>query len=72
MLFTWGGDFSWVEPTDPAAKRADGAPSPAPKRDHHGGCLGTGDKEGRLLPTRIRGDYDKHGAVQVRCSSDKG
>ncbi|KAG2441550.1 hypothetical protein HXX76_003171 [Chlamydomonas incerta] len=63
-LYTWGGDFSWTEPAEPSKKGAEHA---APKRDHHGGCLGHGDKEGRLLPTRVRGDIDKHGVVQVVC-----
>ncbi|GIL96509.1 hypothetical protein Vretimale_2308 [Volvox reticuliferus] len=53
MLFTWGCDFSWM----------DGG-----KRDKHFGCLGLGDDiEGRLVPTRVRGDMDKHGVVQVAC-----
>ncbi|GLC74622.1 hypothetical protein PLESTF_001536100 [Pleodorina starrii] len=51
-LYTWGCDFSWVEGTKP---------------DHHHGCLGTGDTEGRLVPTRVRGDMDKYGVVQVAC-----
>ncbi|KXZ53218.1 hypothetical protein GPECTOR_7g1111 [Gonium pectorale] len=55
-LYTWGGDFSWLE-----------TPNPSGKRDHNNGCLGHGDKEGRLLPTRVRGDLDKHGVVQVTC-----
>ncbi|PNH11006.1 hypothetical protein TSOC_002191, partial [Tetrabaena socialis] len=62
-LYTWGGDFSWTEPAEPS-KRSEGA---GPKRDHHSGCLGLGDKDGRLLPTRVRGDIDKHGVAQVAC-----
>ena len=34
--------------------------------DHHKGCLGTGDREGRLLPTRIRGELESREVVQVR------
>ena len=37
QLYTWGGDFSWTEPAEPSKKGAEHA---APKRDHHGGCLG--------------------------------
>jgi hypothetical protein len=35
------------------------------KMDHHKGCLGTGDKEGRLVPTRVRGELDGKEVVQV-------
>jgi hypothetical protein len=48
-LYTWGGDFSWVEPCDARG------PGPA-KRDHHKGCLGHGDTEGRLVPTPVAGE----------------
>lgn len=52
MMFTWGADFMWAE---------------GDKRDKHHGCLGLGDDvEGRLVPTRVHGDMDKHGVVQVR------
>jgi hypothetical protein len=48
-LYTWGGDLSWVEPGE---LRGGGAG----KRDHHRGCLGHGDLEGRLLPTPVAGE----------------
>lgn len=35
-------------------------------KDHHRGCLGTGDREGRLLPTRVRGELEGKEVVQVR------
>ncbi|EFJ40390.1 hypothetical protein VOLCADRAFT_99802 [Volvox carteri f. nagariensis] len=51
MLYTWGCEFSWME---------------GGKRDKHYGCLGLGDDtEGRLVPTRVQGDMDKHGVLQV-------
>lgn len=53
-LYTWGGDFSWVEPC--AAR----GPGPA-KRDHHKGCLGHGDTEGRLVPTPVAGELQVRG-----------
>ncbi|GFR46259.1 hypothetical protein Agub_g7811 [Astrephomene gubernaculifera] len=65
LLYTWGGDSSWTEPAEVATKR--GGEHVPPKRDHHGGCLGHGDKEGRLVPTRVRGDLDRLGVVQVAC-----
>ena len=61
MLFTWGGSFSWAEPGP-----SKGGGSTA-KQDHHRGCLGTGDKEGRLLPTRVRGELEGREVVQVRA-----
>lgn len=55
-LFTWGGDFRW---------HLHGA------RDHHQGCLGHGDLEGRLLPTPVLGEDDvrqvRPGAGHGRC-----
>ena len=56
VLFTWGGCFSWAEPSGPGGEV---------KVDHHKGCLGTGDREGRLLPTRIRGELESREVVQV-------
>jgi len=35
------------------------------KQDHHAGCLGTGDREGRLLPTRVMGELGHREVVQV-------
>jgi alpha-tubulin suppressor-like RCC1 family protein len=43
-LFTWGGDFGWSEPGG--------------KVDHHQGCLGHGDLQGRCLPTKVKGEDD--------------
>lgn len=42
-LFTWGGDFTWQQ---------------RGKRDHHEGCLGLGDLNGRLVPTMVKGEDD--------------
>jgi hypothetical protein len=50
-LYTWGGDLTW---------QLHG------KRDHHQGCLGHGDLEGRLLPTEVLGEDD------VRQARGKG
>ncbi|KAF5838269.1 hypothetical protein DUNSADRAFT_3185, partial [Dunaliella salina] len=48
---------------------ANAPPSPPMpmKHDHHGGCLGTGDKEGRLLPTRVCGELEEQEVAQVAC-----
>ena len=136
-LFTWGGDFIWVDPSDVAAEQAAtareaattaaavarelaatataataleaaaataggdagdaGGPmtpssppsstsatattatattasdrsrapppaSPLRRKEHHAGCLGTGDREGRLLPTRVRGKLEGKEVAQV-------
>jgi hypothetical protein len=53
-LYTWGGDFSWVEPGE---LRGGGRG----KRDNHKGCLGHGDLEGRLLPTPVAGELQVGG-----------
>ncbi|KAL6746526.1 hypothetical protein V8C86DRAFT_2939841 [Haematococcus lacustris] len=37
------------------------------KKDNHKGCLGLGDREGRLLPTRVRGELEAREVVQVAC-----
>ncbi|GAX81426.1 hypothetical protein CEUSTIGMA_g8856.t1 [Chlamydomonas eustigma] len=37
------------------------------KGDNHRGCLGTGDREGRWLPTRVRGELERKEVVQVAC-----
>lgn len=60
LLFTWGGDFAvnGGEAWEPA-----GGPL---KRDSHKGCLGTGDKAGRLVPTLVRGELEGKRVVQVR------
>eukprot|EP00798_Chlamydomonas_sp_ICE-L_P011987 gene11987-15081_t len=74
MLFTWGGDLGWQEPGDirgaaqaTASGNADKAASLSSKVDHHHGCLGTGDKAGRLLPTRVRGVLERRDVAMVAC-----
>lgn len=61
VLFTWGGDFSWIEPADVRSSK-DGLP---PKKDNHKGCLGHGDMEGRLSPCAVGGDLEGKSVVQV-------
>jgi hypothetical protein len=56
ILFTWGGSFSL----------SDGGGGSKP--DNHKGCLGTGDKEGRLVPTRVLGELENQVVVQVSYS----
>lgn len=58
-LYTWGGDLRWREPRVEAGGKREF------KRDTHRGCLGVGDLEGRLLPTRVGGVLDSLGCVQV-------
>lgn len=45
-LYTWGGEFTWVD------QKKDKAGHVTTKRDSHKGCLGLGDADGRLTPTR--------------------
>lgn len=45
-LYTWGGEFTWVD------QKKDKAGHVTTKRDSHKGCLGLGDADGRLIPTR--------------------
>ena len=45
-LYTWGGEFTWVD------QKKDKAGHVTTKRDSHKGCLGLGDGDGRLQPTR--------------------
>jgi hypothetical protein len=55
--------------TGPGVNASAGGKVPAGvkiKLDHHKGCLGTGDKEGRLVPTRVRGELEGREVVQVR------
>ncbi len=61
MLFTWGGCSNWSDPGDVRGRSSPG--------DHHRGCLGTGDKEGRLLPTRVRGELEQKEVVQASVMS---
>ncbi|KAK9818108.1 hypothetical protein WJX72_007263 [[Myrmecia] bisecta] len=56
-LYTWGGEFTWVE------HRKDKAGHVTEKKDSNKGCLGHGDSEGRLLPTRVLGALED---VKVR------
>ena len=58
MLFTWGGSFSLSEGVG-------GGGSGGAKVDTHKGCLGTGDKEGRLVPTRVIGELENQVVIQV-------
>ncbi|CAL8464600.1 g4135 [Coccomyxa elongata] len=60
-LFTWGGQFTWVEHKKDAAGHA------TDKKDHHRGCLGHGDTTGRLLPTRVEGSLQGLAVRQVEC-----
>ncbi|MEW5320094.1 MAG: hypothetical protein WDW38_011193 [Sanguina aurantia] len=68
-LFTWGGEFSYSSPADPSLGGGGGGGGigAGVKRDHHRGCLGTGDKEGRMLPTRVGGQLASKDVVQVAC-----
>ncbi|KAL3134847.1 hypothetical protein ABBQ32_007815 [Trebouxia sp. C0010 RCD-2024] len=56
-LYTWGGEFTWVD------QRKDKAGNVTSKRDTHKGCLGLGDAEGRLTPTKVLGPW-LDGALQ--------
>ena len=47
QLYTWGGAFE-----DSAAMSAALAPRLPAQKDNHQGCLGHGDKAGKLTPTR--------------------
>ncbi|BDA49523.1 probable E3 ubiquitin-protein ligase HERC2 at N-terminal half [Coccomyxa sp. Obi] len=60
-LFTWGGQFTWVEHKKDAAGHA------TDKKDHNRGCLGLGDTTGRLLPTRVEGALQGLAVRQVDC-----
>ncbi|DBA89976.1 TPA: hypothetical protein ACH3X2_004351 [Trebouxia sp. C0005] len=56
-LYTWGGEFTWVD------QKKDKAGHVTTKRDSHKGCLGLGDADGRLTPTRVFGPW-REGAIQ--------
>lgn len=58
ILFTWGGSFSL----------SDGGGGGGAKPDTHKGCLGTGDKDGRLVPTRVLGELENQAVIQVRVT----
>lgn len=47
QLYTWGGAFE-----DSATKSVPLTPRLPAQKDNHQGCLGHGDKAGRLTPTR--------------------
>lgn len=64
-MYTWGGVFHWVDPGEERRAKAAGT---APKKDNNKGCLGVGDKEGRLVPTRVSGDLENREVVQASAA----